>query len=204
MFSSSRFARTMARRPFIGGCIVAGVATLAIAHPMSPGQRGNGTATASSAGRSARADWFLPSIPKGQVCRVDGKQLDVSNWINESPSPVGVPNSSLASPDNLQSVWLCGDSDTVLVYPKLTVTFETGWSKADETSKWQAMVKDWGTGSEETVNGYPAYVAGVSPTTPRGELLYVVNGTLVRIIGDGSLSGEDLVLVGNSIRVING
>lgn len=113
---------------------------------------------------------------------------------------VGVPSSDLASNQNLVSVWVCGGSDTVLTYPRLTVTFETNWSKDDQTSTWHALVKAWGTGSVQTVDGYPAYVAGPSTATPRGELLFVVDGTLVRIIGNGELGASDLTTVGNSLR----
>jgi hypothetical protein len=87
-----------------------------------------------------------------------------------------VPSSDLASNGNLESVWVCGGSDTVLTYPDLTVTFEPGWRVPDGQSLWGAMVTDWRVGEVRQVGGQFAYVAGVTLVTPRGKLLFVVGG----------------------------
>ena len=202
MTIKGKLKSAMTRRPVASGCAIASIVTVALAIPLAHCHDKPGDVAATGAKNGPQVDGFLPDISKGQVCRFgDAKQLDVASWAKESPSPVGTPSSELASPANLESATLCGHSDTVLTYPHLTVTYEIGWSKDDQTAKWQAMVKDWGTGVEETVDGYPAYVAGVTEAAPRGELLFVVNGTLVRIIGDGTLSGDDLASVGNSIKL---
>jgi hypothetical protein len=202
-----RLVTPFARHPFVAGCIVAAVATLAVASSLvhddhqAHNEASGRTSTLVTSTQQSAQDGGLPRIPEGQVCRYDGKQLDPANWMDESPSPVGTPSSELASSGNIESVWVCAGTDTVLVYPHLTVTFEPGWSKDDQTANWTAMVEDWGTGSVKTVDGYPAYVAGPSEMTPKGELLFAVDGNLVRIIGDGTLSAEDLTTVGNSIKI---
>ena len=145
-------------------------------------------------------DGFLPTSTHRHQCRYGGHRLGTGAWADQAPAVVGVPSSDLASNGSVKSAWVCGGADTVLTYPHLTVTFEPGWSNDDQTSNWIALVKAWRTGSVETVHGYPAYVAGVSGVTPRGELLFVVDGTLVRIIGNGKLSAADLVTVGNSLK----
>jgi hypothetical protein len=162
--------------------------------PVAQGASGTAAKDASS------VDGFLPASTHDHPCRVGGQRLGTAVWAEEAPAVVGVPSTALASQQNLESVWVCGGSNTVLTYPHLTVTFEPGWSQQDQTSNWQAMVRDWGVGTVETVDGYPAYVAGASKITPRGELLFVVDGTLVRIIGNGELTADDLMTVGNSLR----
>jgi hypothetical protein len=190
------------------GTLAAGVAYLAIYVPGSPsadrrddaaGHRNSGVVTKVPLKESGQ-DGFLPPSTHDHPCREGGQRLGTQGWVRDAPTVVGVPSSPLASQQNLESVWVCGGASTVLTYPRLTVTFEPGWSRTDQSPNWQALVNDWGTGSVETVDGAPAFVADVSIATPRGELLFVVDGTLVRIIGDGDLTAADLTVVGNSLQ----
>lgn len=71
----------------------------------------------------------------------------------------------------------------------------------DAAKRWAAMAEQWGRGSVETVLDRPAFVLPASELDPRGEVLVLVNGTLIRVLGDGKTSIEDLKAAANSIRL---
>jgi len=109
-----------------------------------------------------------------------------------------MPSSALASKSTLTQVWLCG-TDPVLSFGGITVDYEPGWDLDDPAARWSTMAKQWGHGRETTILGRPGFVDPVSVRAPRGEVLVVVNNTLIRVAGDGSLSTDQLVEVAESL-----
>jgi len=113
-------------------------------------------------------------------------------------SPAWMPSSTLASSRTLSQAWLCG-SDPVLTFGGIMIDYEPGWDLDDPAARWSAMAKQWGHGYVATILGRPGFVDPVSAKAPRGEVLLVVKGTLIRIAGDGALSTDQLVAVAESL-----
>lgn len=109
-----------------------------------------------------------------------------------------LPSSDSLGP--LQSAWMCSGTPT-FDYSGITFAYEPGWKVDDAQGRWEAMAKQWGRGTVGTVLDRPAFILPVSELDPRGEVLVLIDGTLIRVLGNGKAPIEDLISAVNSIRI---
>lgn len=84
----------------------------------------------------------------------------------------------------------------------VTIAFEPGWSLANPHKRWSDMAAQWGAGRVETVLGEPAFVLPRSEKMgPLGEVLVVIDHTLIRVHGDGTIPVSELVDMVDTIDV---
>jgi hypothetical protein len=81
------------------------------------------------------------------------------------------------------------------------VTYEPGWTGVDVNEKWGELVDELGEGYVQTIQGQHALVQPDTKASPRGQVLLVVDGVLIRVLGDGSLPVDQLVDVAQSINL---
>lgn len=187
---------TKATAVFIG----AGLVTLAVAVLNFVGLLGGGTANQSgtvSAGQPF--DAVLPTVKPGQPCASAERVTGASELAKETHVPVWVPDAPAAPRGGQTGWWLCGEIPA-LTYRSVTVYYEPGWSDVDAQAKWDDWLAEVGEGaSVETILGRPALVLSPTETTPRGEVLLIVDDTLIKVLGDGTVPGPDLADVVRSI-----
>lgn len=142
-------------------------------------------------------DFISAEVEPGEPCpgAVESSADEVSQLEGK---PVWLPDSESVPP--LVGVWMCTGTPT-FDYSGVTFAYESGWRVEDPAKRWQAMAEQWGRGTVETVLERPAFVLPVTELDPRGEVLILVDGTLIRILGDGKTSIEDLKAAANTIRL---
>lgn len=98
----------------------------------------------------------------------------------------------------MTEAWTCG-STPVLMYTGIQISYEEGWGDVDLGQKWADMVSDYG-GSVVDVNGHPAYVHPPTTDGPRSSVMFVVDGTLIRLLAEGDVPVDELVKLAGSIK----
>jgi hypothetical protein len=134
------------------------------------------------------SDFISLPIKPGTPCP-DAYKMTVAEAQAVEEARVWLP----ASPrlPEMTGAWMCFGTPT-FDYGGITFAYEPGWKLDDPTSTWREMAEQWGRGSVGTVLGRPAFVLPPSDDAPRGEILVVVDDTLIRVGGDGKTSIGDL------------
>jgi hypothetical protein len=154
-----------------------------------------------SVGLDGKADSLLLPTKPGEPCP-DAHKFSLGDLAARADAPIWLPHSDLASPATLTGAWTCAGGDTpVLTFGKLVVTYEPGWTGVDVNEKWGELVDELGEGYVQTIQGQHALVQPVTKASPRGQVLLVVDGVLIRVLGDGSLPVDQLVDVAQSINL---
>jgi hypothetical protein len=136
---------------------------------------------------------------RGEPCP-DARRYSLEDLAARADAPIWLPDTQVASRATLTGAWTCAGGDTpILSFGQLIVSYEPGWSDVDVEEKWTELVKELGEGSVQTIQSRPALVQPVTQASPRGQVLLVVDGVLIRVLGDGSLPVEQLVDVARSI-----
>lgn len=143
------------------------------------------------------SDFIAADIESGEPCpsAVKTSLDEVSRLVS---TPAWLPNSDVIPP--LAGIWMCSGTPT-FDYAGITFAYEPGWQVEDAAKRWEAMAQQWGRGSVETVLDRPAFVLPASELDPRGEVLVLVGSTLIRVLGDGKTSIDDLKAAVNTIRL---
>jgi len=139
---------------------------------------------------------LMPRSP-GEPCR-HGERATLPRSLADEDR-VRVPNTTVANPDNLVSVWTCGNVPAIH-YPGVDVYFDSGYPVRTQAE----VERDVAAGMKQ-FDGSSAYVATaffrpVEVHQPvdgtLGEVLYVDEaGRLMRVLGDGSVPSDQLLEV---------
>lgn len=103
-----------------------------------------------------------------------------------------VPHTTVANQDNLVSVWTCGFDIPALHYPGVDIYFEDGYSVPPD--EWKRAVDEWGDSYVVSVGDVPTLVSHPVDGT-LGEVMYIRDGHLMRVLGDGSVPADQLLEV---------
>lgn len=144
-----------------------------------------------------KSDFVTAEIEPGEPCSSAVKS-SAEEASQLEGTPVWLPDSTAVPP--LEGVWICSGTPT-FDYSGVTFAYEPGWKVENPAKRWATMAEQWGRGSVEMVLDRPAFVLPVSELDPRGEVLVLVDGTLIRVLGNGKTSIEDLKSAANSIRL---
>lgn len=160
---------------------------------------------------SVSHDFTAAGIEKGDICPGQVSADGVTELATMSDGHVWMPTAKAASQDTLTSTLMCSGSPTLFFANGVSVTFESGWDLDDPKQRWTDMAHQWG-GSVQSILDQPGYVfdlddksddPGVSQVpgaTPTSEVLVVVDGTLVRLLGP-EVAASELVGIADSIKV---
>lgn len=177
---------------FVLGLLVA----LLCVHALS----GSGATIAARTGASGEAGTagdFTPAlIREGEPC--PSAVRTTTDEISKMGLDYWLPHSDDVPP--LDGTWMCTGTPT-FDYGGITFAYEPGWRVEDPAASWAAMAEQWGRVGVETVLDRPAFVMAPSEAAARGEVLVLVDGTLIRVIGTEKTSIETLVAAVNSIRL---
>jgi len=151
---------------------------------------------------TSTADAIPPDIKPGEPC-AGARRLAVDKLLNLSKTPVWMPNTSLANQGTLTGTWMC--SGVVLTFGGISVGFEPAGNIGDPEKLWTDLTQGGAGGRVETVLGRPAFVQpplmDKLGNKGRGEVLVDVDGTLVRVMGDGNTPVDEMVSIANSLNV---
>jgi hypothetical protein len=150
------------------------------------------------------SDVIQPLIKPGEPCP-GAQQYALSELVNVADVPVWMPNSDAASRSNLTGAWTCQNSSQPLLAfaSGVNVTYEPGWAGVDASKQWQTLIDFYHIGRVETVLGRPALVYDVGKSAPDGQVMVLDDDTLIRVVGNGSVTTSQLVDVANSIDLAN-
>ena len=162
---------------------------LTVGGRFAPGTRDSATA-------SSAQDFIKAQIENGEPCPAAVKTTETE--IAREQLHFWLPNSAPIGP--LQGVWMCSGTPT-FDYGGITFAYEPGWKVSDARERWEAMAKQWGRGTVGTVLDRPAFILPASELDSRGEVLVLVDDTLIRVLGDGKTPIEDLISAVNSIKL---
>lgn len=210
----SRPPRRGPRGPWIAGLAGLAAASAAIIGLNAAGLFGaapvSGTSVVDSGGQPAagypRADPAVPDsitfpVKPGEPCYQAHKR-SLTEVVGESDVPVWMPHASVASVQNFTGAWTClGGNTPFLTFGAVTVSYESGWERVDVEAKWHQTVREEGGGRVLTILGRPGLVLPAPDASPKGMVLVVVDGVLIRVLGDGSVPAEQLVEVADSIEL---
>lgn len=117
---------------------------------------------------------------------------------SSAPFSVMLPHVPLADPSSLTHVWNCSADVTEQFVSGITIEFETN-TIADPAKAWRRLAaSDSEEASVGTVQGQPA--ALIKPSAGAvGSVTFVRRDTIIRVIGDGSASLQDLIDVADSL-----
>lgn len=188
----------------VAGATAAGFGVLAL-HAV--GLVGSDAGTEQAAGGGASNGGLNPQSPgitlpvkSGEPC-FEAVKYPVQEVARLAPTPIWMPNSEEASEKNLIGAWICAKAGpaTLTFASHAEINFEPGWQGVDPEKKWSSFIDSWGTGQIQTISGIASLVDPPSEEAPRGEVAVISGDTLIRILGDGSLSADQLVDIARSI-----
>jgi hypothetical protein len=147
-------------------------------------------------------DGFFPGTPPGKPCL--GAQRASLTTSAHHGTPMRLPDSVLAHAGNLEG-WMCDDIP-VITAPGIKITFESGYKTRSRAQlEKDAYDSDHPSPSESrwpsrsstfvaTTLGSPVLVSQPTQRT-LGEVMYVHDGTLMRVLGDGTVPTAQLLAV---------
>ncbi len=115
--------------------------------------------------------------------------------------PHWYPHTDVASRALLEAAWSCAADVVVLEFRSgVDVYLEPGWGTVPNPGeKWTDMAAEPDGGDVLEVRGAPALVTEPGASHPRGGVLVIDGGTLVRVLGNGNIPAAGLVRVANSM-----
>ncbi|GAB3853511.1 hypothetical protein GCM10028801_06270 [Nocardioides maradonensis] len=197
-------SRWSMRRPMLAtGMLGAAAAAAAILTLNATGVLGgaaqHSTTTASATGQDGVND-FIPLAHPGKPC-LGGVKTPLASLPAQAGPAVWMPSAALANKTNLTGVWSCG-TGPALTFGNISVYFEPATNTPDDKKQWFTDLAEQGHGGQvETLLGQPAFVDGPDGNGGVGEAVVVVGNTLIRVIGDGQATGDDLAAIVSSIDV---
>lgn len=156
-----------------------------------------------TSGSHVQPDFIQNPVKPGEPCPY-AKQWSLTDLAAQADVPIWLPNDKAASVQTLTGAWTCMDGGMPLLAfsSGVQVWYEGGWGDVSDPQKqWEAMVSDTGLGQVETVLDRPALVQPAAKDSPKGEVLVIVDGVLIRVIADASVPTDQLVNVANSINI---
>lgn len=105
---------------------------------------------------------------------------------------IRIPDTTVANVDNLVGVFSCGSGLPALHYPGVDVYFEDGYDVP--TNEWKRFVDEWGDSYVVSVGDVSTLVSHPVDGT-LGEVMYIRDGQLMRVLGDGSVPADQLLEV---------
>lgn len=113
---------------------------------------------------------------------------------------VEIPVWAPAADATITRAWACGGETPVLMFGRIQVSFEAGWSDVDIAKKWADLIADYG-GRTETIQGYSALVQAAPTKEANQQVMIVSGGTLVRLLATSDVPISDLVDLADDIRL---
>lgn len=150
-----------------------------------PTAGGSSTATASRDDAYGLVEVGSPCPGAVHANTADGLRTEVPVWTAKNAE--------------LTDAWTCGGTP-VLMYGAIQISYERGWAEIDAAGEWKALASEDG-GSVETILGRPAYVHPATEAGPRVGVMFVVNGTLVRLLANKDVSVDEVVKLAQSLDV---
>lgn len=129
-----------------------------------------------------------------------GAESSLEEAAAEVPFSIRIPHTPTASQESLKSVWLCSQTEVLLVFESGASTLEGINSLKDPEAEWAGLAKEYDEFSVGTVGGVPASLA--TPDTKagvNGGVDFVVNEVRYTVTGNQVIPLEALLAVAESL-----
>jgi hypothetical protein len=131
-----------------------------------------------------------------------GTEITLAEARSAAPFEVVEPRTSIASADDLATVWQCSTvaGGYLLLYDSGVGVLESVNTLNDPVSEWQGLAEAYKEFSVGEINGIPASFADPAAGAVGG-VDFVVGDVRYTVSGDGSIPLDDLVAVADSLPV---
>lgn len=148
-------------------------------------------------------------VGDGDFCPGQVSFATLDRLVAASPTSIWMPDAEAASRSELEATATCSGTPTLVFASGVSIAGEPGWHLDDPEQHWTDTATQWG-GDLRTILDRPAYVFDLDDTsddpsvepvpgaTPTSEVLLVLDGTLVRLLGP-NLPADELVEVAASL-----
>lgn len=131
-----------------------------------------------------------------------GVQESLSNARSNSPVPIYLPETKLASDDSITGVWVSSSMTELWVEYSSGVAMRLHpvvFSSGSAASFYEQQIKDGTPGTIEKINGIDSFVVPPDSQGDTGSVEMDLSGTDVVVLGNGTQSADQLVEIAGSI-----
>jgi hypothetical protein len=132
-----------------------------------------------------------------------GSEVTLEMANQTAPYDVLQPQTALANPENLKSIWQCATAPDgfLLVYNSGVGVLESLNTLKDPSAEWKGLADSYKEFSVGEINGVAASFADPAVNDAIGGVDFVFDDVRYTISGDGNIPLDELIVVASSIPV---